>query len=401
MVYNNPEQAVKSLLERMEANPKINTANKRLVDEHISFLKAQGKNKRTFVKHLYCLKHMLELLGKTSAKDATRKDMERVMGGLEDRGLADETKRNIRAITKQFFKHAFGDDIQYPLSVAWIRTSQNEKKRRLPEDILTDEDVQRLLKAALNFRDRALISILYDTGCRAGELLAMRMKDVEFSDGMAHVRLRGKTGERRVLITDSEPDLRQYLNLLGDREPSGPLWYKIGDSHQGVPYYEAMDYPALAKTLKVIKARAKITKRCNPHSFRHAAATKLAGLVTEQEMKKYLGWDNASAMAAVYVHMNDKALDKKILEVKGYVRPKDVEVKPNVRDCFKCHEHNPLTNRYCLRCGTPLDEKAMVDSQSREDIMKEAITEALKDPKAIEEIAHAYLLMQAKKTKKS
>jgi hypothetical protein len=41
-----------------------------------------------------------------------------------------------------------------------------------------------------------------------------------------------------------------------------------------------------------------------------------------------------------------------------------------------------------------------MNAQSKEADLKHGIAEALKDPKAIEEIVHAYLLMQAKKEKK-
>ncbi|RLF00099.1 MAG: hypothetical protein DRJ59_07465 [Thermoprotei archaeon] len=44
----------------------------------------------------------------------------------------------------------------------------------LSEELLTEEEVKRLVKHATNLRDKALILTLYESGCRIGELLSLR-----------------------------------------------------------------------------------------------------------------------------------------------------------------------------------------------------------------------------------
>ena len=74
--------------------------------------------------------------------------------------------------------------------------------------------------------------------------------------------------------------------------------------------------------------------------------------------------------------------------------------KPNVRNCPRCELSNDINSAYCTRCGSPLDIVTAMKTPVHEGNMKEAIAEALKDPKVIEEVVHSYLLMQAKKGKK-
>jgi site-specific recombinase XerC len=57
-----------------------------------------------------------------------------------------------------------------------------------------------MLDATLNMRDKALISLLYDSGCRISELLTMDRKDLGFDQYGAKITVSGKTGVRAVRI---------------------------------------------------------------------------------------------------------------------------------------------------------------------------------------------------------
>ena len=52
----------------------------------------------------------------------------------------------------------------------------------LPEELLTEEEVKRLAEAAENPRDRDFILTLYESGCRVGELISLRLKHVQFDN---------------------------------------------------------------------------------------------------------------------------------------------------------------------------------------------------------------------------
>ncbi|MCW6157956.1 MAG: hypothetical protein LVQ63_00515 [Thermoplasmatales archaeon] len=64
-------------------------------------------------------------------------------------------------------------------AVSWIEIKTSPAKAKKPEDIISIEEKKKLLNACLNERDKSLISMLYDSGCRIGELLALRVKDTE------------------------------------------------------------------------------------------------------------------------------------------------------------------------------------------------------------------------------
>ena len=123
--------------------------------------------------------------------------------------------------------------------------------------------------------------------------------------------------------------------------------------------------------------------------------------LTEQQLKAFFGWTGDSRMASTYVHLSGGDIDNAVLQANGVkLSQEEIAPKLTVKTCNRCQFQNSVDSKYCNRCGLPLDERIMMEAQSRETDMKQAIAEALKDPKAIEEIVHAYLMMQVKKEKK-
>jgi len=106
-------------------------------------------------------------------------------------------------------------------------------------------------------------------------------------------------------------------------------------------------------------------------------------------------------MAATYVHLSGRDIDNAVLQANGVkVDNSMMEPKLKVKVCRRCQFSNPIESKYCNRCGAPLDETLIMEVRDKETDIKQAIAEALKDPKAIEEIVHTYLMMQANKGKK-
>ncbi len=80
--------------------------------------------------------------------------------------------------------------------------------------MLTPEEVARLAEHAVNLRDKALIWPLYESGARAGEVLALRVGDVERTEyGALRIYFpEGKTGRRSVpLFEAAVPNLLLWL----------------------------------------------------------------------------------------------------------------------------------------------------------------------------------------------
>ena len=75
---------------------------------------------------------------------------------------------------------------------------------------LTEAQIRKLIRGALHPRDRALIELLYATGCRVGEIRLVRVEDIDFRGRRFLVR--GKRKERIVYFgEEASKSLRAYL----------------------------------------------------------------------------------------------------------------------------------------------------------------------------------------------
>lgn len=273
--------------------------------------------------------------------------------------------RSLKVCVKAFYKWLYGGQT-YPECVAWIKTHGFEK-RKLPEEILTAEEIRRLAEATRTPRDRAMMMVLYESGARIGELLALRIKHVEFDRFGALTMLNGKTGMRRVRLIDSVPDLKIWMNhhpLRG--EPDAHLFVMLKDNAP------LRSHATFLRVLDRAKRKSGIKKRIYPHLFRHSRATHLAQDFTEQELKVIFGWSGGSRMPATYVHLSGGDIDRKMLEKRGIiVRGEEYEKEQPLRlkICSNCKEKNSPNANFCMVCGSAISSSEAIRNTQKTDMM--------------------------------
>ncbi|MEM4408864.1 MAG: tyrosine-type recombinase/integrase [Candidatus Caldarchaeum sp.] len=335
-----------------------------------------------------CLSTLLQVykfLGKPLAK-ANKRDIIKFIEHLQQSSLSEWTKRDYKVILKIFYRFIRGMEGsgRYPPEVEWIPTRE-PNGRALPSDqLLTPEEVQALAQSAHNARDRAAVLVLYESGCRVGEFLSLRIRDVRIDEYGAVLMVDGKTGRRRVRVIASASALANWLIVHPYKDnPDAPLWVALASNFKG----KALNYRGFCEMLKELARRAKIRKRVNPHSFRHARATHLANKLTEAQMKELFGWTQSSDMASIYVHLSGRDVDNALLEIHGLSPPSKSEEKFRLKVCPRCQEKNSPDAVYCARCALPLDVRttAWEDRVLNELLKRPQVNRILK--KALMEMA--------------
>ena len=371
------------LVKSIAEDKKVPPANKKLIVRYLELMKGMGLSDRTVSKNMYSFYIFLKAMGKKNVLKATKEDISRAMGIIEGTEYADKTKQAIKVTVKQFYKHFLGEGEFYPKQVRWIKTSLKAYKRLLPEDILSEEEVLKLISAAGNQRDKALVALLYDSGIRMGELLNLRIKDVNLDTSPAHITVNGKTGMRRVPIMFSTPYLANYLNNLSEKKPEEFLWSGLG-THIAL---DRVDYNAISQMIKRTAKAAKLRKRVYAHLFRHSRASYYANKLTEQQLKAFFGWTGDSRMAGTYVHLSGRDIDNAVMQAN------DVEVKTErtapmlkVKTCQKCRFDNGIDSTYCARCGATLEIYTAVKKNEERENITNMFAEAMKDPDTADRI---------------
>lgn len=305
------------------------------------------------------------------AKDAdqvTRQDVERLLTVLMEKGLTPNTLSTYKAILKRFLTYVSSPDAfphaPPPPAVAWLRTHvrKSEQRRLQRNDLLTPDDVQQLVSIARNPRDRALISILWETGGRISEIGNLQVKHATKNQHGYILDLEGKTGRRSPLIVSSAPYLSQWLANHPFRDnPESPLWIHNRYNNQPRP----MCYSTIRTVLNRYFTRASIKKKCNPHLFRHSRSTFLLsqGIMNESQAKSYFGWTPDSDMIGTYSHLIDQDANNAILRENNFAieRERYDELRPS--RCHVCNELNQPGNDYCTKCSAVLNLKKAYEHQ--------------------------------------
>jgi site-specific recombinase XerD len=313
---------------------------------------SEGLSPRRVLKYLSTLLTIALRFPKEFSQ-ATRADIEQVVNGVERSGYAEWTKRDFRIALKKFFRWLRQSE-EYPPEVRWLRSTMKNGRTKLPEEILTQQEVQAIIVAARRARDKALIAVLYESGCRIGEVLSLQMRQIQQHPHGFQITVSGKTGTRRLLLIASAPYLTTWLNEHPRREDhQSPLWLTADYRTVG------LSHGCASQIIKAAARRAGVRTAVNPHNFRHSRATHLANHLTEAQMKEYLGWVQGSDMASIYVHLSGRDIDNALLKLNNIQVPDDGNSANgfSLRTCQRCSLANPPGNKFCSRCGAPLDEQ--------------------------------------------
>jgi site-specific recombinase XerD/ribosomal protein L40E len=328
---------------------------------------AEGLGKERIRKYEYFMRYISNFLGK-SYETATREDIENVARRLEESDYSEWTKYDFRVALKKFWKWLRKTEDSYPPEVRWIKNRIKNSDVRLPEEILTEEEIKRLIDSCTNLRDRVFISFLYESGCRIGEMLSIKMKNIEFDEYGAVARVHGKTGSRRIRLINSVPYLTKWMiDHPRKDDPEAAFFTRLVLRTEKVG---ALHHASALKLLTTVARRAGIKKRVNPHSFRHARATHLANWMTDVQMCLYFGWEIGSDMPRTYCHLSGKDLDDTILRIHGKAKNEERKDPLEPKVCGRCQMQNPADAPICGRCGLPFNEKmAMEVEKKREEFM--------------------------------
>jgi site-specific recombinase XerD len=171
-----------------------------------------------------------------------------------------------------------------------------KKGVRYPVEILKRRKVEALLAGCgtspTGRRDRAVLTLLWRSGLRISEALALRPADVNLSAGTVRV-LRGKGGRARTVALDALARSALEAWLAVRPAGRGPLFCPASKPEQ------ALKSNHVRNRLRRLAARAGIEKRVHPHGLRHTYAVELdeEGFPL-RDIRDLLGHANASTTDA-------------------------------------------------------------------------------------------------------
>jgi len=256
------------------------------------------------------MQRFTQWLGDMNLADLRVNDLSNYVANLHQEALAPSSiARNIVAI-RTFFKFLQLEGLIRENPAELIATQKMWE--RIPK-VLTPQQVDDFLSSPKKsdsycLRDRALLEVLYATGCRASEVCNLRVRDMSL--GERQIRCQGKGGKQRLVPIGSRAiiAIRNYCESLRGKlaakniHPPEELFL----SRSG----RALDRIQLWRLVKVYAKRAGISDEVSPHSLRHSFATHLlAGGADLRLVQEMLG--HASIQTTqIYTHVEHSRLKK-------------------------------------------------------------------------------------------
>lgn len=178
---------------------------------------------------------------------------------------------------------------------------------------LNEDELRRLFTVItpnnkIGLRDRAIIGLLYSSGLRVSELVALDRDTVNLKRREFMVRGKGQKDRPVFISEDAALLIKDYLSVRSDS--LRPLFIRYGGAEQtdNSGDYGRLTPRSIQRTVSHYAALAGITKKVSPHTLRHSFATGLlmngADLRSVQTM---LGHSNIST-TQIYTHVTDPQL---------------------------------------------------------------------------------------------
>jgi len=198
-------------------------------------------------------------LGKGRLEEIVREDLEAFVENEQDRGTKITSARTRLMYLLGFLRFLIEDNV---IPEALLRRKIRLKLPDLLPRAMNPGDVRQLLSVIVHIRDRALILVLLRTGMRIGELLGLKLNDLDIRDRKIHLFEGEKNSLGRVLYL-SDDALFALRLWLSKRDPKkGSLFYGRGRDPLG--YSSARHL-----FMKYLKKAGLENRGYTVHSLRH------------------------------------------------------------------------------------------------------------------------------------
>ena len=237
----------------------LTTAEKKILNNFYLFLKGKRYSQSTIQTYTIFVADFINFHTKTPLEELTNRDVELFIETVFiERNYSVSSQRQFISALKIF-------TVFCPQTKINNLSLERPKKSRLLPNVLSQEEVLRIIQLTKNLKHRAIIVLLYSSGLRIGEVTGLLLKNIDIL--RKQIKVEGGKGRKDrfvVLATSYLPLLHNYLTTFK------PALYFI-EGPTGKKYSESSIRKFLFKSVQ----KAGISKKVTPHTLRHSYATHL------------------------------------------------------------------------------------------------------------------------------
>jgi integrase/recombinase XerD len=380
-LYPHRDKYYESKLAEIENHEKLTIRNKELLKKFGNNLLSRGTTgKYTVAKRWSQLVFIAVWLGLDFDK-ASKEDLEVLIVKINNTSKSEETKSDYRRSLKQFYDWYEDIDERLINNSFKVRETTKKiykylkkdvslvcKKRKIdPEEVINDADLKQILKKGCNnIQEKAIFSLVHETGARLGEVFSTKIKNFKVNErGIGEIFFPvSKTEQRTVHIIDSVPFLLEHLQNHPKKEDKNfPLFYYVKKIKRNKKIIESYNHSRIYNLFKKIIQNSGINKRFNPHWFRHSRASLDSSSTLPVDVRcSRMGWSIGSKQLKNYTHISNTQVKN------AWLREKCIEEeKPELDRFVTCSCKRVINSSYnhCPHCGRP-NSIEVIEKEKRE-----------------------------------
>lgn len=247
-------------------------------------LKLRGYSPQTIKSYEYHVKEFIE----------SKKPPREFLLSLIQKNKSNETIRSTTFAIKFYLNILKKQDPSLDQIINSLPNSKREKK--LPE-ILSKEEIDKMIKLTTNLIHRTIIQIGYSAGLRVSEITNLKWPDIDLTRRTIHIKQSKGKKDRIIMLSE------KVKSSLEDLENDGGELFK---SNRGKKYSKK----SIQKIVENAAKKAKIQKKVTPHTLRHSFATHLLERGTDiRYIKDLLGHSDIST-TLIYTKVSNKDISK-------------------------------------------------------------------------------------------
>ena len=248
--------------------------------------------------------YLLEELGADVRPDGvSSRDLRGYAAALHEAGYARTSISRKLASLRSFYRFAQQRQLAQSNPAKPLRNPRGQRK--LPH-FLTNDEVGKLLEAppklnAMGLRDHAILETMYSAGLRVSEVVGLNDGDLEFEEGIARIRGKGRKERLSPLGSYAIDALHAYMRVrvLSPKEPTGreaPVFVNR--------FGNRLTTRSVGRLLEKYIAELGLDSRTTPHTLRHSFATHLLDRGADIRSVQELLGHKSLVTTQIYTHLS-------------------------------------------------------------------------------------------------
>lgn len=235
--------------------------------------------------------------------EITPQDLRGYVAALHHAEFAKSSISRRLASLRTFFKFAQREGL---VTVNPAKPLRNPRKDRQLPHFLSSDEIQSLLLApkvaeVMGRRDRAILETMYSAGLRVAEVVAINEGDLDFEEGVARIRGKGRKERLAPLGSYAILAIREWLKErhVGAKESKGkegPIFVNR--------FGNRLTTRSVARMLEKHIAQAGLDNRTTPHTLRHSFATHLLDRGADIRSVQELLGHKSLVTTQIYTHLS-------------------------------------------------------------------------------------------------